>query len=81
MWKDLAKLSAYTLGMEPEGFFFFKSIFMGLKLNILPFTSNFAMQNVLEKCFFFNLRIGLNVNDKFNIGKIKMFDKLLRNFK
>lgn len=57
---------------------------MGLKLHMLPFTSNFALQNVLEKCFFFNLQIGLNANDKFNIGKIKMFvskDKLLRNFK
>lgn len=57
---------------------------MGLKLQMLPFTSNFALQNVLEKCFFFNLQIGLNANDKFSIGKIKMFvskDKLLRNFK
>lgn len=50
--------------------FFFKSIFMELKLNILPFASNFALQNVLEKCLFFNLLIVLNVNNaKFNIGK------------
>lgn len=42
---------------------------MGLKFNILPFASNFALQNILRKCLFFNLLRVLNISNKFNTEK------------